>query len=395
MTIKQHFLYNESMENNKDFDIKNIEYLNKYSIKELQLQIDAFKDSQARKELKWYVNRKVERKIICENNKTYYFTIYQYYFFDENNKKQYITYYPKEFRYLTKLSYDLKLSYEAFLQKLHLIRNAYSIISHNLGKYHYFKHTKTEEMKEPTPEEETADSIYISYDDCYHNLREKQEIVKSNVKIFKIFSNRRKLNLIVNERYLSNDKKLNNRERAAKLFGIIYHFFKVNGNTKLYLLTDNGVGYNNLAKNLTATHILDAYHFKHNFNQTLKIKDTNIKQLGYQTLGNQRLFFNEKLTIREYLLDYDNDIVILKNKIRIILDNQPLTCLFKNALTKLYNYLDAFNQNNTTHIDNITAQAEATVSLYKSLFKKAYATYGVKCLNEIIRLNKNNFYYLN
>ncbi|MBU4690642.1 hypothetical protein KQ874_02985 [Mycoplasma sp. ES3157-GEN-MYC] len=201
----------------------------------------------------------------------------------------------------------------------------------------------------------------------------------------KFFSDTRSEPIYIYETYTSNDKvKLSNISRAKLLIKIIKNFYLINKHTQIYVLSDGAKYFENLAKILNAKHIFDYFHFKKRFNdlfkkpifiynenkmnkKLLKINNLSAKQWMLKVITNKELFIDRLKILKKY--DFVN--IGLKNNINTFINFIRRTC-------KDYNF----------YINNITCEAESSISLFKSFYKKRYSTFSRKTIIALINANK-------
>ncbi|QNM93526.1 hypothetical protein H9M94_02855 [Mycoplasma sp. Pen4] len=364
-------------------NIKEIEYINKLSCDEITALSEKFKNSDERREQKLNINKRIVRKIIGQNNNVYEFVIYEYYYY-VNGKKHFKRYYPEKYIHLFHRTYDTKLVIDSFYQYCGLIRNKFVKISWNLCKYYANKYDLFNQTSNIEIKKQYANTIYISIDDCYGKARGNNKVSKTNSKIIKIFSDKNESPIYTYETYTSQDKeKLTNKSRAELIMTIIQKYYVIDTNTKLYLLSDGAVYFKNLAKLLNAEHIYDHFHFIKHFNFIFK-----------------------------------KPIFIIKNDVKekLLIDNQPVWKWLQNSIENKDEFIDKllqlltyeFNNKNTKNnikaflkfinnnckdlkfnVNNITAQSESSVSLFKSLYKKRYSTFSLNTIFNLISINKS------
>ncbi|MCT4469960.1 Mbov_0401 family ICE element transposase-like protein [Mycoplasma sp. HS2188] len=373
--------------NNK---INELEYINELSCNEITKLSNEFKNSIERKQLKLKINKTIIRKIIGQNRKIYKFVIYEYYRF-VNNKKQYFRYYPEKYKYLFRKQYDTKLIFDNFNNYCGLIRNRFTQVSWVLCKYYAKKLNLFENMSFKDSFNKTyATKIYIHIDDCYGKSRENSKIYKTNAKIIKIFSDTNKKPLFIYETYTSKDpKKLSNDSRASLLLKIIEKHYYTDKNTQIYLLSDGAKYFKNLAKLLNAKHIYDYYHFKKRFGELFKkpffIFDSKMRK--------QKLYINN-LSAKDWILQAINDKNELVNRLNYLSIFYFANKESKNNIKSFINFVLRNCKEYQFYIDNITCEAESSVSLFKSFFAKRYSIYSMKTILELIKLNNSHNYEL-
>ncbi|VEU75310.1 Uncharacterised protein (plasmid) [Mycoplasmopsis maculosa] len=356
-----------------------IEYINELSAKEITFLSEQFKNSNKRKEQKWYLNKKIKRKIIGQNLKIYEFTIYQYYYFIGKNKK-YISYYPEKYKYLINKSYDLKLILETFYLYCGLIRNKFVKISWNLCKY-YAKKLNLFNEENHTNIKQYASEIYIHIDDCYDKTRVNKKVIKSNTKIIKINSNIDNKVIYTYENYTAIDnEKIANISRAKIIIELIKKHYFIDSNTKLYLLSDGAKYFQNLAKILNATHIYDYFHFIKKFN------DIFMKRIYIYNKYKKEILKINGLSVQKWLkLSLSNKDELLE-KLNYLLKLKFSKKSISITIKAFINFIKNSCSNYKFYINNITAQSESAVSLYKSFYSKRYSTFSVETIQNLIKI---------
>ncbi|VEU75753.1 Uncharacterised protein [Mycoplasmopsis maculosa] len=367
--------------------INDIEYINKLSADEITQLSEEFKNSNERKRLKWSINKKITRKIVGQDKKIYVFIIYQYYYFKGKNK-EYITYYPEKYKYLFKKKYDLKLILDTFKMFCGLIRNRYANISWNLCKYYSKKFDLFKSDENNNIEKSLANKIYISIDDCYDKTRYKNKVYKTNTKIIKLFSDTNQKPIYTYEVYSSNDnEKITNNSRAELIKKLIEKYYFIGKNTKLYLLSDGAKYFKILAKLLKANHIYDYFHFVKRFNDIFKkpvfVLNNKIKE---------KLIINNKL-VKDWLKESIKNKKVFINKLNYLLNLNFSRKSIKTAIISFIKFIENNCPKFEFYINEITAQSESSVSLYKSIYKKRYSTFSLNTIFNFIKLNNNNNYH--
>ncbi|MCU4707027.1 hypothetical protein, partial [Mycoplasma sp. CSL7503-lung] len=185
------------------------------------------------------------------------------------------------------------------------------------------------------------------------------------------------------ETYTSNDtNKITNESRSKIIQNIIKKYYFIDNNTKLYLLSDGAVYFKKLAKMLGAEHVYDYFHFCKRFLEIFKNKifvfvDKKTKQVLNNSEAKKWLF--ESLKTPRIFLD----------KLKHLTNSPLVTETAKKSIKTFVHFMRKNCKTFKFHIHNYTAQAESSVSLFKSIYRKRYSIFSFETIINLIKINQN------